>query len=80
MRQKGAAVDRAVVLAHLEIVERYIDNGKQYIDRLQKIINLLGHDRPETTATKDLLLKIEATQEMYVSHRDWLFKELKDST
>jgi hypothetical protein len=72
------AADRAIVLAHLEIVERYIEKGHQYIGRLQEIIDLLGRERPETTATKELLLKIEATQEMYVSHRDWLLKELKD--
>jgi hypothetical protein len=73
-------VDRAVVLAHLEIVERYIDKGKHYIGRLQEIIDVLGRERPETTATKDLLLKIEATQQMYVSHRDWLLNELNNST
>ena len=69
-----------MVLAHLAIVDRYIDKGKQYIGRLQEIIDLLGRERPETTATKDLFLKIEATQGMYVSHRDWPLNELNNST
>ena len=73
-------MDRAVVLAHLEIVERYIDKGQEYIGRLQGIIDLLGRDGPETTTSHDLLRKMEATQEMYVSHRDWLLKELEDSS
>ena len=72
-------MDRAVVLAHLEIVERYIDKGQQYMGRLQEIIDLLGRDGPESTTSQDLLRKMEATQEMYVSHRDWLLKELKNS-
>ena len=71
-------MDRAVVLAHLEIVERYIDKGQQYIGRLQEIIHLLGREAPEAETSQDLLRKMEATQELYVSHRDWLLRELKD--
>jgi len=72
-------VDRAVLLAHLEVIESYINKGKQYIGRLQEIIGLLGGGGSDITETQDLLHKIEATQEMFVSHRDWLLKELKDS-
>jgi hypothetical protein len=63
----------------LEVVESYIDKGHQYIGRLQEIIGLLGGAGSDITATEDLLRKIEATQEMYVSHRDWLLKELKEA-
>ena len=75
-----AAVDRTVILAHLETAKRYVDKGEQYICRLREIIDVLGRGASETIAAEALLRHVEVAQEMYVSHRDWLLKELKNST
>jgi hypothetical protein len=73
-------VDRGVVLAHLEVAERYVDTGGRYIDRLRETIDARARGGSDTTATQDLLRHIEAAQEKFVSYRDWLLKELKNST
>ena len=73
-------MDRGVVLAHLEVAERYVDTGGRYIDRLQETIDARARGGSDTTATQDLLRHIEAAQEKFVSYRDWLLKELKTST
>ena len=73
-------MDRSVVLGHLEIAERYVETGGRYIDRLRDTIDTRARDGSDTTATQDLLRHIEAAQEKFVSYRDWLLKELKNST
>lgn len=37
-RFEGIAVDRAVLLAHLETAENYVTQGEQYIGRLREFI------------------------------------------
>ena len=66
-----------MVLAHLEVAERYVDTGG---DRLRETIDARARGGSDTTATQDLLRHIEAAQEKFVSYRDWLLKELKNST
>ena len=69
-----------MILAHLEIAERYVDTGGRYIGRLRQTIDERADGGSDTTATQDLLRHIEAAQEKFVSYRDWLLKELKNST
>ena len=69
-----------MILAHLEIVERYVDTGGRYIGRLRKTIDARADGGSDTTATQDLLRHIEAAQEKFISYRNWLLKELKNST
>jgi hypothetical protein len=71
---------REVLQAHLEIAERYIDKGAQEIGRLQEIIDVLARGGSDTTAARDLLRDVEKAQVRYVSHREWLLQELKNST
>ena len=73
-------MDRGVILAHLEIAERYVDTGGRYIGRLRKTIDARADGGSDSTAAQDLLRHIEAAQEKFVSYRDWLLKELKNST
>jgi hypothetical protein len=72
-------MDRGVILAHLEIAERYVDTGGRYIGRLRKTIDARADGGSDSTATQDLLRHIEAAQEKFVSYQDWLLKELKNS-
>jgi hypothetical protein len=64
----------------LEVAERYVDTGGQYIGRLRETIDARAGGGFDTTATQDLLRHIEAAQERFVSYRDWLLKELKNSS
>lgn len=48
-------MDRGVVLAHLEVAERYVDTGGRYIDRLRETIDARARGGSDTTATQDLL-------------------------
>ena len=73
-------MDRGVILAHLEIAERYVDTGGRYIGRLRETIDARARRGSDTTVTQDLFRHIEAAQEKFVSYRDWLLKELKTST
>ena len=73
-------MDRSVVLAHLEVAERYVDTGGRYIGRLRETIEARARGGSDTAATQDLLRHIEAAQEKFVSYRDWLLKELKNSS
>jgi hypothetical protein len=77
---EGAAVDRAVILSYLEVAERYVAKGEQYIERLREIIEVLARGGSDPTSAQDLLRQVETVQEMYVAHRDWLVKELKQAT
>ena len=73
-------MDRRVFLAHLDVAERYVDTGGRYIGRLRETIEARARGGSDTAATQDLLRHIEAAQEKFVSYRDWLLKELKNST
>ena len=69
-----------MVLAHLEVAERYVDTGGRYIGRLRETIDARARGGSDTTATQELLRHIEAAHKKFVSYRDWLLKELKNST
>ena len=49
--------------------------------RLREIIEVLGRGGSgDSISAEDLLRQVEATHQMYVSHRDWLLTELSNST
>jgi predicted metal-dependent enzyme (double-stranded beta helix superfamily) len=73
-------VNQAILSAHLENAQNYVTKGEQYIGRLREIIDLLTQNGSDATDATGLLRQIQAVQEMYVSHRDWLQEELKRST
>ena len=70
-------MNHAVLSAHLENAENYVTKGEQYIGRLREIIDVPARSGSDTTDTEGLLRQVEAVQEVYVSHRDWLHVELK---
>ena len=73
-------MNHAVLSAHLENAENYVTKGEQYIGRLREIIDVLARSGSDATDAEGLLRQVEAVQEMYVSHREWLQVELKRST
>ena len=73
-------MDRTVILSRLETATRHLDKGEQYIGRLREIIADLGLSGSYRTRAEELLRQVAASQEMYVSHRDWILGELKNST
>ena len=73
---EAVPVNHAVLSAHLD-AENYVTKGEQYIGSLRKIIEVLARSGSDATDTESLLPQVEAVQEMYVSHRDWLHVELK---
>ena len=73
-------MNRAVVLAHLDTAEFYVARGEQYIARLREIIDTLAQSGSDASEAEGLLRQVVDVQGRYVSHRDWLLTELKDST
>lgn len=73
-------MDRSVLLAHLETAENYVTKGEQYIGRLRELIGVLAQSGSGTTEAEALLRQVEDVQGRYVSHRNWLLNELKNST
>jgi hypothetical protein len=49
-------------------------------DTTRETLDARARGGSDTTAAQDLLRQIEAAQEKFVSYRDWLLKELKNST
>ena len=70
-------MNHAVLSAHLKTLKNYVTKGKQYIGRLREIIDVPFRSGSDPTDTEGLLRQVEAVQEMYDSHRDWLHIEPK---
>lgn len=73
-------MDSVVLQAHLMTAENYVAKGDAYIGRLREVIDVLARSGADATDAEDLLRQVEDVQERYVSHRDWLLNELKNST
>ncbi|MFZ5672597.1 MAG: hypothetical protein ACOZAM_06495 [Pseudomonadota bacterium] len=68
-----------MLIDHLAQAERHVAEGRKHIARqVDIIINLenLGHD---TATARSLLANFEAIQQMHISDRDRLKRELAES-
>ena len=71
-------MDKAMILAHLEMAERHVAQGFRHIASQRRIIVTLRNGGHDTTEAKRLLLNFRDVQRMHVADRDRLKKELAD--
>ncbi len=63
--------------AHLRKAEAHVAQGREHVEKQQRLIAQLRNDGHDTTQARKLLDAFEATQKMHVEDRDRVLQELK---
>lgn len=72
-------MDRAMILSHLEIVLRHVDQGARHIVQQRDLIVRLERFGFDTTEAQGLLAQFKHAQLAHIEHRDRLQEMLEDS-
>jgi hypothetical protein len=75
---KAVAMDRARQLAHLAEAERHVFEGDRRIGRQEEIVSELHRQGHDTRRALSLLALFRQVQTTYLSHRDYIQKELEE--
>jgi hypothetical protein len=72
------AVDREMLLRHLELAERHVAQGERHIAEQEERIARLARLGLDTTKAQELLNNFFATQVDHIRHRERIVDELEE--
>ncbi|MBV8795348.1 MAG: hypothetical protein JO136_10485 [Hyphomicrobiales bacterium] len=75
----SSAIDREIVLQHLELANKHVAEGQKRIDAQLALVARLARDGHDTAQAQSLLRQFEETLALQLETRDRIVQELGES-